>query len=161
MAEALIDEFTLVENLALNRHYTPVFSRRGILDQERMLHYARDLIARYDVRAPSERVKARTISGGNKQKLVLARELSHNPKLLIAAHPTRGVDVGAEEYIRSLLLERRHAGTAILLISTKLDEILSLSDRILVMEKGRIVGEMPRQEADIEKIGLLMAGTEA
>ena len=126
-----------------------------------MLQEARQLIQRYDIRAPHEMVKARTLSGGNKQKLIVARELARNPKVLVAAHPTRGVDIGAEEYIRNLLLEKRHEGMAILLVSTKLDEILSLSDRILVIERGRIMGEMARAEADIEKIGLMMAGSEA
>lgn len=159
--QALVGEFTLLENLVLDLHYTPDFSRRGLLDRKKFRQHARELIDRYDVRCPDENVKAKTLSGGNKQKLVIAREVSRQPKLLIAAHPTRGLDIGAEEYIRNLLLEQRHEGMAILLISTKLDEILSLSDRILVIEDGRIMGEMTRQEADIEKIGLLMAGTEA
>lgn len=159
--DALIGEFSLVENLMLNRHYTPAFSQHGILDQDKMESEARGLIQDYDVRTPHEYVKARTLSGGNKQKLIVSRELSRKPDLLIAAHPTRGVDIGAEEYIRNLLLERRHEGVAILLISTKLDEIMSLSDRIIVMEKGCIRGEMSREEANIEKIGLLMAGAEA
>ena len=103
----------------------------------------------------------RTLSGGNKQKLIVAREISHKSQLLIAAHPTRGVDISAEEFIRNLLLEKRHEGVAVLLVSTKLDEILSLSDRIIVMEKGRIMGQFPIEKADIEKIGLLMAGIQA
>ncbi len=159
--DALIGEFTLVENLALDMHYAPPFSTHGILDHAKMRQSARELIRRYDVRAPHENVKAKTLSGGNKQKLVIARETSRNPRLLIAAHPTRGLDIGAEEYIRGLMLELRAAGMAILLVSTKLDEILSLCDRILVMERGKIMGEVPRAEADIEQIGLLMAGIEA
>ena len=158
--EALIGELTVAENLALDVHYTPVLSRRGIVDREQMRRRARELIRRYDIRVPSEDTKVKALSGGNKQKVVVARELARQPKLLIAAHPTRGVDIGAEEHIRNLLLEGRKAGMAILLVSTKLDEILSLSDRILVIEKGRIMGEMQRQEADVDKIGLLMAGSE-
>lgn len=161
LEDAILSDFTLVENLFLNRFYTAQFSRRGVLNQPRMLQEARQLIQRYDIRAPHEMVKARTLSGGNKQKLIVARELARNPKVLVAAHPTRGVDIGAEEYIRNLLLDKRHEGMAILLVSTKLDEILSLSDRILVIERGRIMGEMARAEADIEKIGLMMAGSEA
>lgn len=160
LEDALIGNFSLIENLTLNLHYTADFSRRGVLDQEKMVQYARELIQRYDVRAPNETVKAKTLSGGNKQKLVVARELSRSPRLLIAAHPTRGIDIAAEEYVRNLLLEKRKAAMAILLISTKLDEILSLSDRILVIERGRIMGAMKREEADIETIGLLMAGSE-
>lgn len=160
LEDSLIGEFTLIENLVLDQHYTPVFSRHGVLKQAKMQQHARRLIKEYDVRAPHENAKAKTLSGGNKQKLVVARELSRQPKLLIAAHPTRGLDIGAEEFIRNTLLKQRNSGTAILLVSTKLDEILSLSDRILVMEGGRIRGEMSHQEADIEKIGLLMTGTE-
>lgn len=159
--DALIGEFTLVENLALDVHYAPPFSRRGVLNREQMRRSARELIRRYDVRAPHENVKAKTLSGGNKQKMVIARETSRGPKLLIAAHPTRGLDIGAEEYIRGLMLQLRAEGMAILLVSAKLDEILSLCDRILVMERGRIMGEIPRAEADIEQLGLLMAGIEA
>lgn len=158
--DALLNDFTLIENAMLNLHYTPEFSHNGMLDRKKMVARAQELIKRYDVRTPNETVKAKTLSGGNKQKLVVARELSRNPHLLIAAHPTRGIDVGAEEFIRNLLLERRHAGMAILLVSTKLDEIISLSDRILVIERGRIMGEMTREAANIEKIGLMMAGTE-
>ncbi|NPV76100.1 MAG: ABC transporter ATP-binding protein [Anaerolineae bacterium] len=157
--DALVANFTLIENLMLNRHYTDEFSKCGILDQGKMESRSRELIRQYDVKASSEKAIARTLSGGNKQKLIVAREIARDPRLLVAAHPTRGVDIGAEESIRNLLLEKRRQGGAILLVSTKLDEVLSLSDRILVMEKGRIVGEVTREEADIEKIGLLMAGT--
>jgi ABC-type uncharacterized transport system ATPase subunit len=159
--DGLIGEFNLVDNVMLDMHDAPPYSQRGLLDKNKMVEKARELIQAYDVRAPNERVKARTLSGGNKQKLIVAREISRNPRLLVAAHPTRGVDIGAEEYIRNLLLQKRHEGMAILLISTKLDEILSLSDRILVIERGRFMGEMSRETANIEKIGLLMAGSEA
>jgi general nucleoside transport system ATP-binding protein len=159
--DALIQNFSIIENLCLNSHYTPAFSKGGVIDQQKIIEHARDLIQRYDVRAPNETVKVKTLSGGNKQKLIVAREISRNPLILIAAHPTRGVDIAAEEYIRSLLLEKRHEGMGILLISTKLEEILCLSDRILVMEGGRLMGEMTRDEADLETIGLLMAGSEA
>lgn len=161
LADALVGTFTLAENLVLDTHYTPAFSRYGFLRKKSMIRQARELIRQYGVRAPGERAQARTLSGGNKQKVVIARELSRQPRLLIAAHPTRGLDIGAEEYIRNLLLEQRRAGMAILLISTKLDEILSLSDRILVMQGGRIRGDLSRQAATIEQIGLLMAGTES
>ena len=159
--DALIDSFTLIDNVALDRHDTAELSRRGILALDRMVALARRVIADYDVRAPGEQMPAGTLSGGNKQKLVIGRELSRTTHLLIAAQPTRGVDIGAEEYIRNLLLELRREGQAILLVSSKLDEILSLCDRILVMEGGLIRGELARDEADVEKIGLLMAGTEA
>jgi simple sugar transport system ATP-binding protein len=160
LADALVGDFNLAENLALDTHYTPTFAHYGWLKQKGMIWQARELIKQYNIRASGEKAKARTLSGGNKQKVVIARELSRRPRLLIAAHPTRGLDIGAEEYIRNLLLEQRRAGMAILLISTKLDEILSLSDRILVMQGGRIRGELTHQTATLEQIGLLMAGTE-
>jgi simple sugar transport system ATP-binding protein len=99
------------------------------------------------------------LSGGNLQKLILARETSANPKFMVAVHPTRGLDVGATESVHKLLIEQRDVGAALLLISEDLDELLALSDRIAVMYEGRIVGEMPAEGADINRIGLLMAGT--
>lgn len=159
--EALIANFSLLENAVLDTHYTTPFSHKGILDFRQMIHHARALIQRYDVRVPNEMAKAAVLSGGNRQKFVVARALARNPQLLIAAHPTRGIDIGAEEYIRNLLLEKRKEGMAILLISTKLDEIMSLSDRILVIERGRIMGEIRREEATVERIGMLMAGSHA
>jgi general nucleoside transport system ATP-binding protein len=157
--DALIANFNLIDNVALDRHYTPELSRRGVLARDRMTALAREVIDTYDVRAAGEYVTASTLSGGNKQKLIIGRELSRDTHLLIAAQPTRGVDIGAEEYIRNLLLGMRHKGQAILLVSSKLDEILSLCDRILVMEGGHIRGELAHDEADVEHIGLLMAGT--
>lgn len=160
LEDALISSFSLTENVALDRHYTDELSRRGVLALNRMAALAREVIETYDIRAPGEGVTAVTLSGGNKQKLVIGRELSRDTHLLIAAQPTRGVDIGAEEYIRNLLLQMRHKGQAILLVSSKLDEILSLCDRILVMEGGQIRGELAHDEADVERIGLLMAGAE-
>ncbi len=161
LEEALIMSFNLIENAVLDSHYVPPFSRRGVLDYRYIIRYAQELIKHHNVRVPNETANAAVLSGGNKQKFIVARALARNPELLIAAHPTRGVDIGAEEYIRNLLVEKRNKGMAILLISTKLDEIMSLSDRILVMERGRIMGEMSREEATIERIGMLMAGSEA
>ncbi len=158
LEHSLIGEFTLTENIMLDRHYVSPFSQQGILNQRVMEKEAQRLIVEYDVRAPDERVKAKTLSGGNKQKLVVSREVSRNPQLLIAAHPTRGLDIGAEEYVRNTLLECRHQGMAILLVSTKLDEVISLSDRILVMVRGKITGEVDRKNVDIREIGLMMAG---
>lgn len=160
LADGIVGDLNLVENLMLNRHYSPPYSRHGWINEKVMTAEARQLIQTHDIRTSGEMAKAKTLSGGNKQKLIVAREITHNPKLLIAAHPTRGVDIGAEEYIRNLLVEMRNRQGGILLISTKLDEIMDLSDIILVMEKGRIMGQMTREEATIEKIGLLMAGTE-
>jgi simple sugar transport system ATP-binding protein len=110
------------------------------------------------VKTPSQATLAKNLSGGNIQKLVLAREISRNPRVIIAAQPTRGLDIGATEYVRGQLLEQREAGTAIMLISEDLDEIFALSDRIAVIYEGKIMDVLSRDEATKEKIGLLMAG---
>ena len=120
--------------------------------------HARQLIGKYAVKTPGLDTPIKNLSGGNIQKVIMARELSRDPKVLIAAQPTRGVDIGASEYIRQRLLEQRENGVAILLISEDLDEILELSDRIAVMFEGRIVGIANRGEATPEELGLLMAG---
>ena len=117
-----------------------------------------DLMERYDVRPPDPDLRCGGFSGGNQQKLVVARELSAAPRVLLAGQPTRGVDIGAIEFIHARLLEIRDAGCAILLVSVELDEILALSDRIVVMNAGRIVGAAVRGEADTHRIGLMMAG---
>jgi simple sugar transport system ATP-binding protein len=112
----------------------------------------------YDVRPGDALLKARSFSGGNQQKLVLARELEHDPDLLLVGQPTRGVDIGAIEFIHRRLIAMRDAGKAVLLVSVELDEIMSLSDRILVMFDGTITGDLPAADADERRIGLLMAG---
>jgi len=113
----------------------------------------------YDIAAPSIDTESRLLSGGNLQKMILAREMSRSPKIMVAAQPTRGLDVGAIEAVHRLLLQEREQGAAILLISEELDEIISLSDRIVVMYEGQIMGEVSPAEADLEQIGLMMAGT--
>jgi simple sugar transport system ATP-binding protein len=118
------------------------------------------LIQRFNIKTPSYETPIKNLSGGNVQKLILARELSRKPVVLIAAQPTRGVDIGASEYIRSVLMQQRSDGVAILLISEDLDEILALSDRIAVMYEGQIVGIAPREEADVEALGMMMAGAQ-
>jgi simple sugar transport system ATP-binding protein len=119
---------------------------------------ARRLIAEFDVRTPSEYALAGTLSGGNQQKVIVAREFSRPSKLVIVAQPTRGLDVGSTEFIHQRLVQQRDAGCAILLISVELDEILSLSDRIAVLYKGQIIDTLPAAEATPEHLGLLMAG---
>jgi simple sugar transport system ATP-binding protein len=119
---------------------------------------ARELIKRFAIAAPGPDTPARLLSGGNVQKVVLARELSSSPDVIVAANPTRGLDVGATESVRSLLLEAAAGGVGILLISEDLDEILLLADRIAVMYEGRIVGVVPRSTADLQQLGLMMAG---
>jgi len=119
------------------------------------------LVDEYKISTPTVDTPVRMLSGGNLQKVILARETAEQPQLMIAVHPTRGLDIGATEAVHKLLVEQRDAGAAILLISEDLDELLSLSDRLMVMYEGRIVGDMETESSDIEKIGLMMAGVKA
>jgi len=161
MEVGLIMDFSVAENTILETRRRPPFSDGWFLNPQAIERHAEELISDYDVRTPSKDVPVKQLSGGNLQKLILARELSRQPRLLIAAQPTRGLDVGATEYIRRRLMEQRERGTAILLISEELDEVLSLSDRIAVMYEGEIVGIVDAAEAEVEEIGLMMAGAEA
>jgi ABC-type uncharacterized transport system ATPase subunit len=131
------------------------------LDQSRIEDFANESIKNYAIATPSALHLTRVLSGGNLQKVILARELSREPALFIANQPTRGLDDGATEYVHRRLLEQRQRGCAILLISEDLEEIFNLSDRIAVIFKGRIAGTLPAEEATLEKIGFLMAGMEA
>ncbi len=158
MREGAIKEFSVEDNLFLHDHGAPAFSHGIFLNFKAMRAQAEKLIANFGVKTPGLETTLRTLSGGNIQKLIMARELSRSPKVLIAAQPSRGVDIGATEYIHQCLLEQRTAGTAILLISEDLDEIQALSDRIMVMYEGRIMGIVARGTATAETLGLLMAG---
>lgn len=155
----LILDMTVAENLILQSQYRSPFSRRGNLDFKVIRETARNLMKEFDIRAPGEDTKVRLLSGGNQQKVILARELARKPKVLLAVHPTRGLDVGATEYIRRKIVEARDSGCAVLLVSTELDEILNLSDRIAVMYEGQIMGIVDARYAEIEKLGLMMAGS--
>ena len=146
------------ETLLMGRQTDPALSHRGILNLPAIAERARRLIARNDIRIPSERSKVGTLSGGNLQKVVIARELDHEAPLLIAEQPTRGVDVGAIEAIHARIVAERDKGRAVLLISAEMSEILGLSDRILVMYEGRILAEIPSEKANEADLGLLMAG---
>jgi simple sugar transport system ATP-binding protein len=157
----LLLPFTLADNLTLGRHHRPPFVKGSQwIDSGQIRDYARKTIEAFDIRTPSETTPANALSGGNQQKAIVAREMSFEPILLVASQPTRGVDIGAQEFIYSQLLEARQKGKAVLLVSADLDEILSLSDRIGVMFKGRIIRELDRAEATREKIGLYMTGGE-
>jgi simple sugar transport system ATP-binding protein len=152
---SLVPELSVALNLVLER--IDDFRDRGRLDDRRIRAHAEDLISRFSIRArPDDRVA--TLSGGNVQKVLLARVLSRDPRVVVVSQPTRGLDIGATEYVRSELLARREAGAAVLLVSEDLDELLALSDRLIVMYEGRIVGEMRAGEADPDRLGLLMAG---
>ncbi len=153
----LVLEFSIAENIALHDYAEPPDAKWGWLFPRRLVERARVLIREFDVRGGGPLTRARGLSGGNQQKVIAAREISRNPRVLVAAQPTRGVDVGAIEYLHRRLVEERDAGRAILLISLELDEIMSLSDRILVMYEGRIVGEHAAGVSE-EQIGLEMLG---
>ncbi len=157
-AMGLLTEFSVAENLVLKDIHHPPFNWRGLLRPARILSHGIDLVQRYLIRTPSVKTRAGKLSGGNAQKVVFARELTRDHAVLLAAQPTRGLDVGATEFVHAQLLARRDAGAAVLLISTELDEILHLSDRIVVLYEGKIVGEMAASTADINHLGLLMAG---
>ncbi len=158
MRDGAIGEFTVKENLFLHDHASKRFRRGIFLSFPRMREHAESLVRDFAVKTPSLDTPLKTLSGGNIQKLILARELSRRPSLLIAAQPTRGVDVGSTWYIHQCLLLQREAGTGILLISEDLDEIRALSDRIAVIYEGRIVGVVERDAATLQQIGLMMAG---
>lgn len=154
----LILSYSLFENSILGMQHKAPFSKNGVLNYGKIREYAQRIIKEFDVRTPSDEVSASALSGGNQQKLIVAREISKDPELLIASQPTRGVDVGAIEFIHRRLVEERDSGKAVLLVSFELDEILALSDRIAVMYDGQIVGVLSRDEADEQKLGILMAG---
>jgi len=158
MRDGMIKEFTVAENLILREHHKQPFSKWGFLNLKAVEQHSSELIQNYQIKTPSQETLAKSLSGGNIQKVVVARELSRDPRVIVASQPTRGLDVGAMEYVRSRLLEERLEGTAILLISEDLDEILALADRIAVIYEGQIMGIVPREEATPEKLGLLMAG---
>ena len=155
-----IGDFSLGENMILRVHRQPPFSTRGFMRWDAVYKNADRLIQEFDVRTPSAKVKAKALSGGNLQKMIFGREVSRPHRVLIAVQPTRGLDVAATESVYHYLLNERTKGAAILLISTELDEILTLSDTISVIYEGKIVGEFAAQDARIDQIGLLMAGVE-
>ncbi|WP_309493385.1 ABC transporter ATP-binding protein [Candidatus Hecatella orcuttiae] len=167
MGMGLILDFSIAENIILETHSDPPFAYRWILpfkkrwfiDQDEVDKYAEKLLLEYNIVAAGKDTLARHLSGGNLQRLILARELSREPKVLVANQPTRGLDVGATEFIRRKLLEQRDRGVAILLISEDLDEVMSMSDRIAVLYEGEIMGILPAEKADMKEVGMMMAGS--
>lgn len=155
----LVLDFSVSENIALKNYYSPQFNKRGFLNYNRMNEHARGLISEYDVRTPDELTPTRALSGGNQQKAIIAREINSDPDLLIATQPTRGLDVGAIEFIHKKLIEQRDKGRAVLLYSLELDEIMNLSDRIAVIYEGQIVGMVDPKQISEQEIGLMMAGS--
>jgi len=154
----LVLDFTVSENLVAKLFSKVPYVRNGLLDWAKIRENAQARIQEFDIRVASPEVKVRTLSGGNQQKVILARELSRAPALILAAQPTRGLDVGATEFVEHRLLEQRARGAGILYISTELEEILALSDRIIVLHRGEIMGEVRPGEVSVAELGLLMAG---
>lgn len=157
----LILDFSVAENMVLQNFREPQFQKHGILDKAAIRDYTQDAIEKYDIR-PRECADrpAGTLSGGNQQKVIIAREVNNDKDLLIAVNPTRGLDVGAIEYVHQYIVEQRNKGKAVLLVSFELDEVMSLSDRIDVIYAGKIVGEVAGRDADENQLGLMMAGGE-
>ncbi len=156
----LVMGYSVADNLVLNRYYQAPYARGPVLDHDQIAANGQELVEKFDVRTPSVETLAGSLSGGNKQKVIVAREFSRPVKLLIANQPTRGIDVGSIEFIHNQIVDQRDSGSAVLLVSAELDEILSLADRVAVMFDGRIIRTMPIEEATREKVGLLMAGVD-
>ncbi len=156
--DGLVLSFPVADNLVLNTYYLPPFAQRGVMDREVILATAERRVREFDVRTPSVLTPVSSLSGGNQQKVIVAREFSRPIRLLIASQPTRGLDVGSIEYIHRRIVEKRDEGCAVLLVSPELDEVMNLSDRIAVMYEGQIQAILPAETATKEEIGLLMAG---
>ena len=157
--QGLVGGLSVAENLVLTRYHDDQFSRGVVVDWDAANALADTLISEYDIRTPSKETGVGTLSGGNQQKVIVARELSRDLRLTIAAQPTRGVDVGSIEYIHSRIVKERDAGTAVLIVSTELEEVMALSDRLLVMYRGRVVAELDPKKVTPMEVGLYMAGS--
>ncbi len=156
--DGLVLDFPITDNLALQEYYKAPFSKGPIMQDDVILENANQLIKEYDIRTPNATTAAGSLSGGNQQKVIIAREFTRDIKLLLASQPTRGLDVGSIEYIHSQIIKKRDTGTAVILVSTELDEVMKLSDRIAVMFDGRIVSVVDAASVTKEQVGLLMAG---
>jgi len=156
----LVLDYSLEYNMVLERYYQPQFtSKGGMLNKPAIREYAEHIIADYDVRSGQGPITiTRSMSGGNQQKAIVGREIDKNPELLVAVQPTRGLDVGAIEQVHRQIVKQRDAGSGVLLVSLELDEVMNLSDRILVMYEGEIVGEFDPKTVTVEELGLYMAG---
>lgn len=155
----LVLDFPVNENVVLQTYYKPPYSKNNILKYDKINEFAERIIDEYDVRTPSIHTKTSALSGGNQQKVIIGREVNRSPDLLIAAQPTRGLDVGAIEFIHKKLVEERDKGRAVLLLSFELDEIMNVSDRIAVIFDGKIVADLKPEDTDEQELGLLMAGS--
>jgi simple sugar transport system ATP-binding protein len=153
-----IADFSLVENVTMNYYFDHEYYRRGVLDTKKIRELTNDIIAEYDVVTPGVDIEAKCLSGGNLQKLILARVLSRKPRLLIVDLPTQGLDVGATEFVRNKLIDAKKEGAGVLLISEDLDEVLSLSDWVAPIYEGEFMGILPGEDAKRELVGAMMAG---
>ena len=155
----LVLDYSLEQNMVLQRYFEPDFQKGGFIKSKEVRRYADKLIEQYDVRSGQGPITiTRSMSGGNQQKAIIAREIDKDPDLLVAVQPTRGLDVGAIEYIHSQLVAQRDKGKAVLLVSLELDEVMDVSDRILVMYEGELVGQLDPKKITVEELGLYMAG---
>jgi simple sugar transport system ATP-binding protein len=157
----LLMDLSVEENLILENHCSAAFQTCGLMKSQKIHHFSEDLIKAYNIKTAGRDAITKSLSGGNLQKVMLARELAGEPLLIIASQPTRGLDVGAMEYIHQRLVKERERGAGILLISDDLDEVFALSDRIVVLYEGKIMGEAPGATASREQIGLWMSGVRA
>jgi len=157
-AYGMVDSYSIADNLVLNSYYHAPFARGLTINERAISDHATKLVKTFDVRTPNVENSGSSLSGGNQQKMVVAREFSRPIKLLVAAQPTRGIDVGSIEFIHQQIVDKRDQGVAVLVVSSELDEILALADRIVVMYKGEVIGIVPRAQATREGLGLLMAG---
>jgi len=156
--DGLVMTFPIFDNVVLSTYYLEPYAEGPVVQFEEVYEYADRVVREFDVRTPSITLPAQTLSGGNQQKLIVAREFSRPIRLLIAAQPTRGLDVGSIEYIHRQLIKKRDDGVAVLLVSAELDEIMAVSDRIAVMFEGRMVGTVDADKVTREELGLMMAG---
>lgn len=154
----LVLDFTIAENMILENYYKEPFSTKGKLNHENIVSWTEKQMEDFDIRPRRPHYKASDLSGGNQQKVIIGREIRNNPEILIAAQPTRGLDVGAIEFVQNYLIDQRDQGKAVLLMSFELDEVINVSDRIAVIYEGKIVDVMDAKDADENKIGYLMAG---
>jgi len=158
IATGLFMDLSVKENMILETHVNEPISKNGLINMQEIRSFSQNCIDNFSVKTDGMDVPVKTLSGGNLQKVILARELSGNPKVVVACQPTRGLDVGAMEFVHQAMLNQKTAGSGVLLISDDLDEIFLLSDRIIVMYEGKIMGEISSKEADRDKIGLWMSG---
>ena len=154
----LVMDYTVAENMILENYNKEPFAKNGILNKTEINKFAKELIKKFDVRPVDENIKAKSLSGGNQQKVIIAREVTNDPDILIASQPTRGLDVGAIEFVHKSLVEQRNKNKAVLLVSLELDEVMNVSDRIAVIYEGKIVGIIDARDADERSLGLMMAG---